>query len=88
MGGVSGGLVADERRRTPLGEEDAAAVVVRPGSLVTACELRRWVANLLAPYKVPRRIWIVEALPRTTTGKMQRRELSRRLSELGRAAGA
>src|SRR3954471_11129301 len=31
MRGVSGGLVADERTRTPLGEEDAAAVVVRPG---------------------------------------------------------
>ena len=71
-----------------MGEEVAAAVVVRPGSLVTARELRRWVTNLLAPHKVPRRIWIVEALPRTTTDKMQRRELSRRFGEIGRAVGA
>ena len=64
-----------------LGEEVAAAVVLRPGATVTARELRRSVANLLAPHKVPRRIWIVDELPRTATGKVQRRELSRRFGE-------
>jgi acyl-CoA synthetase (AMP-forming)/AMP-acid ligase II len=66
-----------------LGEEVAAAVVLKPGSMVTARELRRWVANLLTPHKIPRRILFVNELPRTATGKVQRGELARRCSEFG-----
>jgi acyl-coenzyme A synthetase/AMP-(fatty) acid ligase len=35
----------------------------------------------LSRYKVPRRIWMVDALPRTPTGKVQRGALAQRWSE-------
>jgi oxalate---CoA ligase len=68
-----------------LGEEVAAAVVLKPGGMATGRELRRSVASRLAPHKIPRRIWFVDELPRTATGKVRRRELSRRFGETGGA---
>ena len=58
----------------------AAAVVVQPGATVSEHELRRAAARRLAPHKAPRHIWIVEVLPRSVTGKIQRRELSQTFS--------
>jgi acyl-coenzyme A synthetase/AMP-(fatty) acid ligase len=59
-----------------FGEDIAAAVVLREGMPVQAWELRGWLLDQLAPFKVPRRIWIVERLPRTASGKVQRRMLA------------
>jgi long-chain acyl-CoA synthetase len=51
-----------------LGEDVAAWVVLRrPGS---ADELRAFLVGRLADYKVPRRITLVEALPRNESGKV------------------
>jgi acyl-CoA synthetase (AMP-forming)/AMP-acid ligase II len=61
-----------------LGEEVAAAVVRRPGTDITERDLRRYAARRLAPAKVPRRIWFVDVLPRTVTGKVRRGELAKR----------
>ncbi|MBQ3387359.1 MAG: AMP-binding protein [Eggerthellaceae bacterium] len=44
---------------------------VAPGELLTK-ELQRWVKDRTAPYKFPRLIDYVEALPRTTNGKIRR----------------
>jgi acyl-CoA synthetase (AMP-forming)/AMP-acid ligase II len=66
--------VPDER----LGEDVVAAVVTRPGAEVTARELRRWLFDRLALSRAPRRIWFVESLPHTVTGKVQRTKLSER----------
>lgn len=55
-----------------LGEEVAAAVVLRPGAEVTAGELREAVAATLAYFKVPRQIVFLDALPKGPTGKPQR----------------
>jgi acyl-CoA synthetase (AMP-forming)/AMP-acid ligase II len=52
------------------GEEVAAAVVV--SGLVTVRDLQRWCRERLADFKVPKVIHIVEAIPRTATGKIQR----------------
>jgi oxalate---CoA ligase len=73
-----------------LGEDIAAAIVLKPGAASTPRELRRWMLDRLSPFKVPRRIWIVEALPQTPTGKVQRRVLADRfLNEATRrSAGA
>ena len=35
-------------------------------------ELQEWVKARIAPYKYPRRVTFVDALPRTQTGKLQR----------------
>jgi acyl-CoA synthetase (AMP-forming)/AMP-acid ligase II len=61
-----------------LGEDIVAAVVLRPGMLATPRELRGWMLTHLSPYKVPRRIWMVDHLPRTRTGKVQRGVLADR----------
>jgi acyl-CoA synthetase (AMP-forming)/AMP-acid ligase II len=61
-----------------LGEDIVAAVVLKSGVTATARELRVWLLDRLSMYKVPRRIWFVDALPRTGTGKVQRRALAER----------
>ena len=59
-----------------LGEDVAAAVVLRDGAAVTTAQLRIFVGERLAPYKVPRRVVVVEALPRGRTGKIERTNLA------------
>ncbi len=60
-----------------LGEDVAAAVVLRPGQAATPLELRRHLKTSLVPFKIPRRIHIVPALPKGDTGKVRRQDLSR-----------
>jgi acyl-CoA synthetase (AMP-forming)/AMP-acid ligase II len=62
-----------------LGEEVAAAVVLREGGTVTAQELRTFASGRLANFKVPRRIVFVPQIPTGPTGKPQRIGLARRL---------
>jgi long-chain acyl-CoA synthetase len=59
-----------------LGEEIAAAVVLRPGAQATDEELRQYVKDRLAAYKYPRLVWIMEALPMGPTGKVLKREIT------------
>jgi long-chain acyl-CoA synthetase len=59
-----------------LGEEVGAAVVLRPGSKVTADELARHVRERLAGFKVPTHFWFrSQPLPRNPQGKVLKREL-------------
>jgi o-succinylbenzoate---CoA ligase len=57
------------------GEAVTARVVLRAGSSAESDELRRYCAARLAPFKVPKQIVVVDALPRGATGKLLRREL-------------
>jgi acyl-CoA synthetase (AMP-forming)/AMP-acid ligase II len=57
------------------GQDIAAAVVLRPGRIVHAEELREWVRSRLRGSKTPTLIAIRDALPQTATGKVLRREL-------------
>jgi long-chain acyl-CoA synthetase len=58
-----------------LGEEVGAAVTLKPGASATADELRAYVKGQVAAYKYPRRVWIVDALPKNATGKIMKREI-------------
>ncbi len=58
-----------------FGQRLTSMVVLKPGSEITEDELRGHVREHLARYKVPREIKFVEELPRTSTGKLQRRKL-------------
>ena len=60
-----------------LGEEIAAFVMARPG--VVERDLVRHLRTELAPYKIPRRFHFVDELPRSSTGKIQRHELEKRV---------
>ena len=55
-----------------LGEDIAAAVVLKTESHATEQELQAFVAARLAECKVPRRVIIVDHIPRGATGKTQR----------------
>jgi acyl-CoA synthetase (AMP-forming)/AMP-acid ligase II/thioesterase domain-containing protein len=59
-----------------LGEDVAAALVLRTPGTVTEWELQQFVAQRLADFKVPRRILIVDEIPKGPTGKLQRVKLA------------
>jgi malonyl-CoA/methylmalonyl-CoA synthetase len=52
------------------GERVAAAVVLSQGSALVLEDLRSWAKSLIAPYKVPSRLLVVEDLPRNAMGKV------------------
>jgi len=59
-----------------LGEEVGAAIVLRPGTTVTAEELSRFARERLASFMVPAHFWFLsEPLPRNPQGKALKREL-------------
>jgi long-chain acyl-CoA synthetase len=58
-----------------MGEEVAAAVVLKPGEDVGADELRDHVKGEVAAYKYPRTVWFVDELPKGPTGKILKREI-------------
>jgi long-chain acyl-CoA synthetase len=58
-----------------LGEEVAAAVVLKDGAEATPEEIRDYVKQRVAAYKYPRKVWIADDLPKTSTGKILKREI-------------
>jgi acyl-CoA synthetase (AMP-forming)/AMP-acid ligase II len=65
-----------------LGEEPAAVVHLEPGKEAREDELKQWVRERLAHFKVPVRIAICEAtLPRNANGKVLKMELQRYFKE-------
>ncbi len=58
-----------------LGQDVAAAIVLKPGMEVTAEELTAYVSDRLAYFKVPKAIHVVAELPRGPGGKLRRRLL-------------
>ena len=62
-----------------LGEDVAAAIVLREGKTVTERELQDYANARLAAFKVPRRIVILDEIPKGATGKLQRIGLAQKL---------
>ena len=62
-----------------LGQDVAAAVVLREGAEAKPAELRAFLADRLADFKVPRRILILDSIPTGATGKLQRIGLAEQL---------
>lgn len=67
-----------------LGEEVAAAVVLREGQHSDEAAIRAFAAERLADFKVPRRVVILDEIPKGATGKLQRIGLADKLG-LGQA---
>ena len=61
---------------TSLGEEVAAAVVLRKERYACEQELLAHLRARLVPFKVPRRVLFLEALPKSGTGKISRSEVA------------
>jgi acyl-CoA synthetase (AMP-forming)/AMP-acid ligase II len=62
-----------------LGEEVAAAVVLREGQEADERGIRDFAATRLADFKVPRRVVILDEIPKGATGKLQRIGLAEKL---------
>ncbi|MEX2494245.1 MAG: AMP-binding protein [Nitrospirales bacterium] len=63
-----------------LGEEVAAAVVLGQNAHLTEQELRPWLQERLAHFKMPKKVFFVVDIPKGPTGKVQRRILAEQLS--------
>ena len=62
-----------------LGEEVAAAVVLKEGASATEKDLRDYTASRLADFKVPRKILLMDEIPKGATGKLQRIGMAQKL---------
>lgn len=62
------------------GEIAVAAVLLQPGAALEPEALRTWAKQFLAPYKVPRRVVVLEELPRNPVGKVIKPELVKLLA--------
>ncbi len=62
-----------------LGEDVAAAIVLRDGASLTEKEVREFAARRLADFKVPRKVRFVAEIPKGATGKLQRIGLAAKL---------
>jgi len=59
-----------------LGEEVAVAVHLKDGATLDEDGLRAFLAGRLAPFKIPSRVFLIEApLPRNPAGKFLKRQL-------------
>ncbi|GAB3605953.1 long-chain-fatty-acid--CoA ligase [Conyzicola nivalis] len=68
------------------GEAVVAAVVLEPGAELDAEAARAFVRENLTPYKVPKRLVVVEALPKSLIGKVLRREVRTNLLDADQGA--
>ncbi len=69
-----------------LGEEVAAAIVLAEGSEATEKDIRAFAAERMADFKVPRKVIILDEIPKGATGKMQRIGLAEKLGLVEAAA--
>jgi oxalate---CoA ligase len=66
----------------PLGEEVAMALVMRTSDDDTIRRLYAWIRHHLAPHQIPKRWYVLDAIPRTSRGKVNRVEVAGRCAPL------
>ena len=64
------------------GEEVAAAIVLKEGAEATDSAILAFCKERLADFKCPKTIYIIKAIPRTATGKIQRGAVAKALLEV------
>jgi malonyl-CoA/methylmalonyl-CoA synthetase len=69
-----------------FGEGVTAAVVAKPGAILSEQKIIESVKGRLAGYKIPKRVLLVEELPRNAMGKVQKNELRRAFAKIYQAA--
>ena len=57
------------------GEHVVAAIVPKPGATIDTDALRAWAKQQLAAYKVPRRVVLIDELPKSMIGKVLRKKV-------------
>jgi acyl-CoA synthetase (AMP-forming)/AMP-acid ligase II len=66
-----------------LGEDVMAAVVLADGSELSEGEIRQFAGGKLADFKVPRKVLVLDEIPKGSTGKVQRIGLAKSLGIAG-----
>jgi acyl-CoA synthetase (AMP-forming)/AMP-acid ligase II len=62
------------------GEEVAAAIVLKENETATEADLQAFCKERLADFKRPKKFYIIETIPRTATGKIQRGAVAKALA--------
>jgi o-succinylbenzoate---CoA ligase len=65
---------------TEWGQEAAAAIVLKKDTEINSDELKKFLKNKLAGYKIPRKIFFIDEIPKTSLGKVQKEKLLRLIS--------
>ncbi|CCF47470.1 peroxisomal-CoA synthetase [Colletotrichum higginsianum] len=63
------------------GQDIGVAVVLKPGQQLKGDDLKKWVSEKLAKFKVPKKIYFTETMPKTATGKIQRRIVAEKMQQ-------
>ncbi|KAL8706781.1 MAG: hypothetical protein Q9201_000207 [Fulgogasparrea decipioides] len=58
------------------GQEVGTAVVLKEGEELKARDLQKWARARVAPLKVPKKVWFPKEIPKTATGKVQRKQVA------------
>ncbi|KAN0061515.1 hypothetical protein ACQY0O_006362 [Thecaphora frezii] len=58
------------------GEKVGAAVILKDGSKLDEKAIQKALEGKISKFKIPERIWIVEGIPKTATGKIQRKNVA------------
>ncbi|EEH48416.1 uncharacterized protein PADG_04495 [Paracoccidioides brasiliensis Pb18] len=58
------------------GEDIGVAVVLKQKGSMSEDNLKSWIAPKVAKFKIPKKIWILPEIPKTATGKIQRRKVA------------
>ena len=62
-----------------LGEEVAAAIVLKEGAAASERDIQDFASARLAAFKVPRKVVLLAEIPKGATGKLQRVGLAQKL---------
>ncbi|RMZ75047.1 hypothetical protein DV737_g5493, partial [Chaetothyriales sp. CBS 132003] len=62
-----------------MGQIVGVAVVAKPGASITGKDVQSFVASRVAKHKMPGRVWLLKEIPKTATGKVQRRKVAEAL---------
>ena len=58
------------------GQDIGVAIVPKEGKKLTEQELISWMKEKVAKFKVPKRVWFTDIMPKTATGKIQRKNVA------------
>jgi malonyl-CoA/methylmalonyl-CoA synthetase len=58
-----------------FGQVVGVVASLKSGERVSLEELQKWAKKVMAPYKIPRRLVVVDSIPRNAMGKINKKEL-------------
>ncbi|PNS14101.1 4-coumarate--CoA ligase-like 7 [Sphaceloma murrayae] len=63
------------------GQDIGIAVVLKDGQQLTAEGLKEWMASRVAKFKLPKKVYFTKTMPKTATGKIQRRMVAEAMAK-------